>query len=249
MFFQKKYDLLVLTIVSVMFVFLLFYINTTVTNTIATVLVAIIASVIVSIYYNKELHDAMDKYNKIGLVDYFDNFEDAQDQIRRKIEKAKKVDIYVMYADRFFNTSSSALNKLLAEENTKLRCFIYCSTNEFIKAYCNHWTYEISESEYDKKGVTSKIDGVEKFISKLNKKKNNYSFIELYKIKRAPISYSFYRIDNELYFVPSKNIRNKEVKPAVFHFKKTENETAMFSKIETELNAMISDSEVIKIDL
>lgn len=249
MFFQKQINLLYFSILSIIIIFLLFFINTTTTNLIATVLVSIIASVIVSIYYNKELHDSMDKYNKIGLVNYFDNFEDAQDEIRKKIQKATKVDIYVMYADRFFNTSSSALIKLLAKENTKLRCFIYSKSNEFIRAYCNHWTYGLSESEYNITGVGSKIDGVEKLIKRLNNRKNDNSFVELYEIKRSPISYSFYRIDNELYFVPSKNITSKEVKPAVFHFKKTKNETAMFSKIEAELNQMISSKEVIKQDI
>lgn len=249
MFFQKQINLLYFSILSIIIIFLLFFINTTTTNLIATVLVSIIASVIVSIYYNKELHDSMDKYNKIGLVNYFDNFEDAQDEIRKKIEKAKKVDIYVMYADRFLNTSYRALTNLVGNENTELRCFIYSKSNQFIDAYCKHWTEEFSESEYDKTGVISKLENVKKLILNLNTEKNHRSTIELFEIQTAPISYSFYRIDDELYFVPHKNIRSKKIKPAVFHFKKTKNETAMFSKIEAELNQMISSKEVIKQDI
>ena len=178
---------------------------------IAAVLGSIVASIAVSVFYNEDLHNATDKYIKIGMNNYFDNFEDAQNEIRIKISKAKKVDIYVMYADRFFNTSSKALSSLLANENTILRCFLFSTSNKFIDAYGNHWANEDVDSEYNSPGIISKLNNVKLLISKLNEKKNNRSVLELYEIQSAPLSYSFYRIDNELYFVPSKNIRSKEI--------------------------------------
>ena len=249
MFFSKKFILIILAVISILICGLLIYINTTLTTIFAAVLGSIVASITVSALYNEELHNAMDKYIKIGLKNYYDNFEDAQNEIRIKISKAKKVDIYVMYADRFFNTSTKALTSLLSHENTRLRCFIYSKSNKFIAAYGNHWGAELNNSEYTSDGIVSKLENVVALISRLNEKKNNTSVMELFEIKSAPISYSFYRIDNELYFVPSKNIRSKEIKPAVFYFKKTNSEATMFSKIEAELNAMILNKEVTKIDL
>lgn len=249
MFFSKKCVLKTLVIVSIIIIALLLYINTTPTNIIAAVIGSIVASIAVSAFYNEELHNAMDKYIKIGMVNYFDNFEDAQDEIRVKISKAKNVDIYVMFADRFFNTSATALTSLLAKKNTRLRYFIYSKSNKFIEAYGIHWQNEHGNSEYNSKGIVSKLDNVVKLISRFNEKKNSTSVIELYEIQSAPVSYSFYRIDNELYFVPSKNISCKEIKPAVFHFKRTKDEATMFSKIEAELDAMISSKEFLKVDL
>ena len=49
--------------------------------------------------------------------------------------------------------------------------------------------------------------------------------------------------------MPNKNLKSKEIKPAVFHFKKTNDETTMYSKIKNDLTVMIANNEVIKIDL
>jgi hypothetical protein len=249
MFFKKKYVLWAVVAILLIVVGFLFYINTPISNLIGAVFGSIVASVIVSSIYNDQLHNAMDKYQRIGLINYFENFEDVQNEIRIRISNAKKVDIYVMYADRFFNTTSNAFTSLLAKENTKLRCFIYSPSNKFIEGYGNHWGDELNEPEYSSEGIIKKIENVVKLIKKLNEKKNNNSTVELYQIQSAPVSYSFYKIDNELYFVPSKNIRSKEVKPAVFHFEKTRMADTMFSKIETEINAMITNNEVIRMDL
>lgn len=246
MFFAKIRILVAVVLLSIIVIAFLMYINSTISNLIAAVLGAIVASIAVSAFYNEELHKAMDKYRSIGLINYFESFEEVQNEIRIKISKAKKVDIYVMYADRFFNTSSNALISLLAKQNSSLRCFIYSNSNKFIEAYGNHWSAGQNTSEYSANGIISKLEGVVKFFENLNTKKNIKSVFELYEIQSAPISYSFYKIDKELYFVPSKNIRSKEIKPAVFHFKKTDNESTMFSKIEAEIEAMINNTEVTK---
>jgi hypothetical protein len=248
MFFSRKFILIFGTIISVIIIALLIWIDSTIANIIAAVLGSIVASILVSMLYNQDLHNAQDKYLKIGLKNYFNNFEDSQDEIRNKIARAKKVDIYVMFADRFLNTSTNAFKGLISKENSKLRFFIYSTSNKFIDAYGKHWGDELNDTEYNAKGITSKIEGVKKFISILKKESSKSNIVELYEIKNAPISYSFYKIDNEIYFVPNKNIGIK-YKPSVFHFVKTKDEGAMYSKIETELSTMISNNEFIKIEL
>lgn len=249
MFFKKKIILLIVVIGLLIVTGLLFYIGNSISNLIAAVGGSIVVSIIVSSIYNEELHSAMDKYQKIGLFNYFENFEDAQNEIRIKISNAKDVDIYVMYGDRFFNTSSKAISSLLAKENSTLRCFIFSKSNKFIEAFGSYWGDEQSNLEYTADGIKNKIDNVLKLIKRFNENKNKLSTLELYEIQNAPISNSFYIIDGELYFVPNKNLKSKESKPAVFHFKKTNDETTMYKKMKNDLNSMIVSQEVIKIEL
>lgn len=249
MFFPRSKIIIIFVVVLTLIVALLLFINNPASNLIAAVLGSIVASMAVSAFYNEELHKAMDKYKRIGLKNYFENFEDAHDEIKDRISRASQVDIFVMYGDSFLNTSTKSIQTLLLKENAKFRYFMYNTTNPFIEAYGYHWGDQEGNTKYNKDGIKAKIESVKADLKRITSNRNINSVFELFQIESAPISYSFYRIDNELYFVPSKNIRVKEIKPAVFHFKKTELENSMFSKVETELNKMILNKEVIKIEI
>lgn len=234
---------------SVILIGLLLAINTTTTNLIAAVFGSIVVSIAVSSFYNEELHRAMDKYEKIGLVNYFENFEDVHNLIKEKIAKAKSVDIFVMYGDSFLNTSTKAIQLLLAKDNSYFRYIMYSIDNKFIESYGNHWGVIDDNPKYNKDGLKSKIKNVKNDLKRLSEKKHQNCKFELFEIQSAPISYSFYRIDDEIFFVPSKNIRSKEIKPAVFQFKKTAYEYSMFNKLLFELELMIKNKEVVKVEL
>ncbi|MDO9261997.1 MAG: hypothetical protein Q7U08_08660 [Flavobacteriaceae bacterium] len=223
--------------------------NTTTTNLIAAVFGSIVASIAVSSFYNEELHKAMDKYNKIGLVNYFDNFEDAHSIIKSKISNAKTVDIFVMYGDSFLNTSTKAIQSVLAKDNSKFRYVIYSIDNKFIESYGNHWGVIEDNPKYNEAGLKLKIQGVKNDLKRLVEKKHQNCSFDFYEIQSSPISYSFYRVDDELFFVPNKNIRSKEIKPAVFQFKKTAYGFSMFNKLISELELMINNKEIIKAEL
>lgn len=249
MFFSKIKILIIFVVVSVILIGLLLAINTTTTNLIAAVFGSIVVSIAVSSFYNEELHRAMDKYEKIGLVNYFENFEDVHNLIKEKIAKAKSVDIFVMYGDSFLNTSTKAIQLLLAKDNSYFRYIMYSIDNKFIESYGNHWGVIDDNPKYNKDGLKSKIKNVKNDLKRLSEKKHQNCKFELFEIQSAPISYSFYRIDDEIFFVPSKNIRSKEIKPAVFQFKKTAYEYSMFNKLLFELELMIKNKEVVKVEL
>lgn len=249
MFFSKIKIIILFVVVSTILIVLLLAMNTTATNLIAAVFGSIVASIAVSSFYNEELHKAMDKYNKIGLLNYFDNFEDAHNLIKEKITKAKSVDIFVMYGDSFVNTSTKSIQLLLSKDNSKFRYVMYSSNNKFIESYGNHWGVVDENPKYNMDGLKSKILSVKNDLKRLSEKKHQNCEFELFEIQSAPISYSFYRMDDELFFVPSKNIRSKEIKPAVFQFKKTAFDYSMFNKLLSELELMISNQEVIKVEL
>src|SRR5690606_14012879 len=133
----------------------------------------------------------------------------------------------------------TSIQKLLSRDNSVFRYFLYSSTNQFIDAFGKYWGDEGNNTKYNSDGLKEKIKNVKNDLERLASKKHQNSLFELYEIQHSPLTYSFYKIDNELYFVPSKVIKAKEIKPPVFHFKKTENSSSMYSKIEDELNKMI----------
>jgi hypothetical protein len=249
MFFSKIKILICLVVVSIILIGLLLAIDTTTTNLFAAVFGSIVASIAVSSFYNEELHTAMDKYDKIGLVNYFDNFEDAHNLIKEKISKAKTVDIFVMYGDTFINSSSKSIQLLLSKDNSKFRYFMYSLNNKFIESYGNHWGVIEDNPKYNEDGLKLKIKGVKNDLKRLVEKKHQNCSFDFYEIQSSPISYSFYRVDDDLFFVPSKNIRSKEIKPAVFQFKKTAFDFSMFNKLISELELMIKNKEIIKAEL
>lgn len=249
MFFTRIRLLWCFVIVSIIIIVLMYIINNTIINTVATTLSAIVVSIIVSVLYNEELHNAMDKYKKIGLVNYYDNFEDAHSVIIDKISKAKDVDIFVMYGDSFLNTSTRSILSLLSKENSNLRYVMYSLENKFIDSYGYYWGVIGDNPKYNEDGLKMKIKGVRLDLKKLIEKKHNNCSFKFYEIQNSPISYSFYRMDEELFFVPNKNINSKEIKPVVFHFKKTKSENSMYNKVKIEFELMIYNNEVKEVDL
>jgi len=249
MFFSKIKFLICFGIVSIIIICLMIYINTPFFNVVAAALSAIVVSIVVSVLYNEELHKAMDKYQQIGLVNYFDNFEDAHSIIKSKISNAKIVDIFVMYGDSFLNTSTKAIQSVFAKDNSKFRYVIYSTDNKFIESYGNHWGVIEDNPKYNEAGLKLKIKGVKNDLKTLVEKKHQNCSFDFYEIQSSPISYSFYRVDDELFFVPNKIIRSKAIKPAVFQFKKTAFDFSMFNKLISELELMITNKEIIKAEL
>lgn len=249
MFFSRIRILVCLVCVSVVIVALLMVINTTASNLIASVLGSIVASIFVSGLYNHELHESLDKYNRIGLINFFDNYEDAHELIKKKIEVAKNVDVFVMYGDSFVNTSTKAIQSLLARDSTTFRFFLYAESNKFIESYGYHWGESDNNEKYKAEGLRTKVRQIKSDLTRLASNKNTKCTFEVFEIQHSPISYSFYKIDDEMFFVPSKNVKSKEIKPFVFHCRKTTNKSAIYNKVAFELDAMISNKEVIKMTL
>lgn len=247
MFFKRKKIIWAIIAVTLVIIVLLTLINQTWSNLIVAILGSIVSGFAISAFYNNELHTAMDMYIRIGLGNYYENFELVQNEIRTKIATGKTVDIYVMYANTFFNSSILSLKQLLAKEGAHLRIFLYSDLNPFIASYGNLWGVEDNNQKYNAENLRKLISQVKSDLSRLLPLAVLSKF-ELYEIKSSPISYSFYKIDNDLYLVPSKNTKSREFKPPVLHFVRTTDIASMFYKIEKELEQMIASTEVIKIN-
>jgi hypothetical protein len=183
-------------------------------NIITAVLGSIIASIVISFYYNEELHRSLSMYQRIGLNEYFDNFEVVQDTIRSKISEAKEVDIYVIYASTFFSSSTVALKSISGKRDSNVRIFLYDEQNLFLEAYGNQWGVQNDDVKYDIDGLKKLVQQVKRELITLHKEveENNRGKLQIFEILDAPVSHSFYKIDSEMFYVPSKNTKFKSFK-------------------------------------
>ena len=251
MFKQSKKTIWVSVILtSVILVLLNIYVqNDNRVNIITAVLGSIIASIVISIFYNEELHSSLSLYKKIGLNEYYDNFEVIQDKVRSKISEAKEVDIYVIYANTFFSSSTIAIKNILSRRDSKLRIFLYDEQNIFLQAYGNQWGIKNNDAKYDLEGLKKLINQVKTELVNIYNEidESKRGKLEIFEILDAPVSHSFYKIDSELFYVPSKNTKFKSFKLPIFLFKDTKDEKCMFAKIESEINTMMNNNELKQI--
>ena len=242
-------DITLFSIVGVMALVIinLIWQNNIIVTSITTVLGAILASVIISMIYQNSLHDSFQTYKKIGLRNTFKNFEEAFDDIKKDIGKCKKADIFFMFGSSFINSSSSYIKDALSNKSAKVRFFIFDENNPFIEAYGSQWSKdgEKYNAEGIKKSIKESIANIQKIYETIDEEERGT--LEIHKIKVSSLSYSFYKIDNKLYYVPSKLTTSKLFKHPVFLFEKSDDRRNLYNSIENEIDLMIDDQEIIKI--
>lgn len=223
--------------------------NDIIVTTITAVIGSIMASVIISIIFQNYLHDSFNKYKKIGLRNIFDNFEIAYDFIKKDISKGKNIDIMFMFGNTFINNSSVTLKEALSKKNTKIRIFTYSIDNQYINSYGANWGAE--NSKYNKEGIIKLIKESKELLKNIYNKipQDSRGSLEVYELINCPLPYSFYKIDNKLYYVPSKLTTDKLFKHPVFLFKKTNKKQNLYNSIDNEIQTMIANKEIIKIEL
>ena len=240
-FFIAFIGILILTVINLIWVDNIFIFSFT------AVIGSVFASIIVSIIYQNILHDSFQLYRKIGLRKTFHNFEEALDPIRGDISRSREIDILFMFGSSFINNSSSYLIKALSNKSTKMRIFIFSETNPYTESYGGQWGAD--NEKYNKDGIVRLISNSRNDIKKIYEDidENKRGSLEIYELKNSALSYSFYKMDDHLYFVPTKLTTYKFYKHPVFLFKKTKDESNMFNSINKEIENMINKQEIDKI--
>lgn len=221
-------------------------------NTVIGAICAGLIGLCIQYFVNFPILQLSDKNEKIGLINYYDSFQNTQDKIREAIEHGSSVDIFLMYGVSFFSNSSDSIKKMLQKTGSQLRVFLFDEENSFVQAYSDHWIK--SNDTYTKELIQAKINETVNDIlipikEDLDSRRLYKGKLEIYKVTTAPINYSFYRIDDQLFFVPSKNKSSKQFIPHVFHVRKTKNENCIYNKIEVELDDMINENEFTLINV
>lgn len=223
--------------------------NDIIVTTITTVIGSIMASVIISVIFQNYLHDSLNKYKKIGLKNIFDNFEEAFDYIKKDINRGKNIDILFMFGNSFINNASVTLKEALSKKNTTVRVFMFSENNLYIDSYGANWGAD--NSKYNRDGIKKLINESKELLKNIYNKipEDSRGSLEIYELTECPLSYSFYKIDNKLYYVPSKFTTDKLFKHPVFLFKRTNKKQNLYNSIENEIQLMLTNKELKKIDI
>jgi hypothetical protein len=221
--------------------------NNVIVTSITAVIGSIFASVIISIVYQNNLHDSFQTYEKIGIRNTFRNFEEAFDDIKKDIGSCKNADIFFMFGSSFINSSSSYIKDALSNKSAKLRFFIFDENNPFIESYGEQWSKE--DEKYNAEGIKKLIkesyENIQRIYDAIDEKERGA--LEIYKINNSALSYSFYKIDSKLYYIPAKLTTTKLFKHPVFLFEKSNDRRNLYNSIENEIDTMINNNEIIKI--
>ncbi|WP_027385162.1 hypothetical protein [Chryseobacterium gregarium] len=220
--------------------------NNLLITVITSVLGSVIASIIISIIYQNELHKSFQFYEKCGIKKVYSDFEAAHSDIKNDLSKSRSVEIFLMFGSSFFGTNELTLKKFLSNKSAKCRIFIYSQHNNFIDSYGNQWGSD--NVKYNRDGIKSLILNTEVLLKQIYNgiDSNNRADFEIYKIKDAPISYSFYRFDDKLYYVPSKISASKLTKHPVILYEKTQDQSNFYNSIIKEIDEMINTGELEK---
>ena len=217
------------------------------------------AAYLVSMYFERRLRkeiseefnnilEAKEEFGKAGIVKYYSNFlnVDFRSYLDRDL---KQVDFYLSYGRRLFGNIEDKLEKLCKNDAVKLNIFIYSKGNPFIEALGQLWGR--TNKDYDADGIRNHIESTTTLLTLLFKKLKGQgtlnATVKVYGLKRHPVFYSFYRFDDEIIFVPSKLIEEKNFVPPAFLTKKTTNSDGIYNKCTYELADIQKDLESLEL--
>lgn len=220
-------------------------VNTIIIN----LLSAIIASIIVGIYFDisaKEgFHNEIESLlsinslvQKSGIKQYHLSWDSID--LTDLIKSSKNIDIYVYYGATLFNDYQSILEEFLNKKGRTLRVFIMHENNKFLEASAALW--EVSDNSYSFQKVKEKLqktlDLFQSMETNLKAQKRLKAKFEVYKVKKHPVNFSFYKFDKELVIVFNKLSHHKTPKPPVIFASKSKVKESLYNRIETDFSAL-----------
>ncbi|MEN8424097.1 hypothetical protein [Acinetobacter junii] len=216
--------------------------NETFANVLTNVLVALSASICVSFFWNKFILDATDHYEKSGIKDYTNDFSDIEVQLRKGLKEAQKIEIFFMHGHNFIHSNSSSLKDALSKRGNEITLMIADENNPFLEKYAQFWGY-------DNHKIPRYIDETMNLIIGWHKDlpEDNRAKFELYKFTKGCFSYSYYKLNKDIYFVPNKLVAEKTFKPITIYASETKSETCLYNRIEREKTYMMNSGELTKV--
>ncbi|MEZ1996707.1 hypothetical protein QUG64_03775 [Acinetobacter lwoffii] len=209
---------------------------------ITNVSIALAASIFVSFLWNKVIFDATKHYKKSGILDYFDDFSKVEQKLKKEFRNCKNIEIFFMYGSTFLNSNSSLIKEALAKKNNVITFMLADKENPFLKSYQNYWEYPPGRFE---ELIDTTVTNLIKWHQDIPSHERAQLFI--YKYTKGCFTYSYYKIDDKIYFVPNKAFSEKTFKPITVFARKTTDSNCLYQRVTREKDAMISTNELSQI--
>lgn len=212
---------------------------------------SLFASVLVGIYFQFMLKDEIstehlkimefkDEYNKSGIIKYYASFKNCEQDLRNDMLKTTSITIYLAYGLTVLNTLSEQINFILSNPDKSVSIAFLSEKNPFINGLAQHWDIKPEE-------LIDRIKQSKRVVTDLAKEKKNQNLF-LYDNHSYPINYSFYMLDDLVYFVPTKLCNPKSFVPFTIKAQRTSENEALFGKIKEDWDKLFDKLEKIKIE-
>jgi hypothetical protein len=170
-----------------------------------------------------------------GVSDYNENWNPLI--LEGRLKDAKNVEMYMTYGRTVINNIRLSLKSKLQDEGFSIKIYIIDEKNPFVEYLGSFWAKD--NNKYNSDGIRTGIgDSLEELKTiKENLKKNGTlnGNIEIYKLKYHPVFFSFYRFDDEIVFVPTKNVVKKNHPISSFVCNKT-SDGGLFNWCNDQIN-------------
>ncbi|KXZ67252.1 hypothetical protein [Acinetobacter venetianus] len=120
-----------------------------------------------------------------------------------------------MYGSTFLNSNSSEIKAALEDSNKKITFMLADENNIFLENYEEYWGYKKGAF---KDYINDTVENLKKWHNAISPDKK--ATLEIYKYTKGCFTYSYYKMNNDLYFVPNKAVAEKSFKPITIYAKK-----------------------------
>lgn len=261
--YRRAFSLRFYLFISIIFILLLVFYNFFSDQAWFLWIFAIISSVIgallVGVYYDfiqkdeistehLKIMEYLNEKNSSGIIKYYSDFDDST--IRNEIinNNSNQLDIYVTYGYTVLNNLRNSINYMLSRENTVVNIYLLGKDNPFINAYAKFWFGDGQLEKLEKK-IDEVIQGIKDNRNDLLKRNALVGKLNVYRNHTSPVNYSFYLLDEKLFFVPANNITTKGFSPFTILAEKNSVKDSLYNKVVTEFNRMKEEDCFTKIDL
>lgn len=200
------------------------------------IIISIITCILVSFWWNKLLLDASDHYSKSGIKFYYNDFSEVDSIIKDKIKKSKETTIFFMYGKTFINGTMSQIKEMLSRKDSHLTFIIADDNNKFIPEYERFWNYNLKDN------IKETPEDIKKLYEEIDP--SSRGRLQIYLYRDGCYSYSYYKVDKEVFLIPNKMVVAKSFKPITIHAKKTLNKNCLYNKVNSEFLLMERDKQI-----
>lgn len=208
------------------------------------VMLSVFASFLVGVYFQYKLKSEISsehlkimefksEYNSSGIIKYYSSFKQCEHDLRMDLLKTQNVTIYLAYGATVINSLSEQINFILSDKKKKLNISFLSETNPFLDGLAAHWNYTAEE-------LKSKINSSKKIVEDLAAENKNEN-LNIYENNMHPINYSFYLLDDIVYFVPTKLCNPKSFTPFTIKAQRTIDNGALYGKVKEDWEKLLVD--------
>ncbi|MBW2037808.1 MAG: hypothetical protein JRI41_10090 [Deltaproteobacteria bacterium] len=148
-----------------------------------------------------------------GIKEYYPDFRNID--FRGKLHSANHIDMYFTYALTVIKNVFPILEARMKDDNVRLNIFFLSQDNPFLDGFGNLWGKY--NDLYNKENLIKKIGEVRSLllglVNKLEDGNELKAKVGIFEINYHPVTYSFYRIDDEIIFCPTKLTEDYNLRP------------------------------------